>query len=314
MLSDVLPDTYLIGAPKAGTTSLASWLGAHPDLYFSQPKEPAFWASDFPQVRRTRGFETQAAYEQLFESPAAMAAQRRAEGSTTYLYSREAVSAIVHQVDDPRFIVALRNPVDIVLSFHRTQRLRLNEDELNFADAWKRSQRGELPETDVLDPKLVDYPRVGRLGAAVEHVLHTAGRQSVHFVRFEELRDDPVSAWYSLLEFLELRADVLPDFSVHNSSNRMYRSRALHRFRHRPPAMLEGPIRRLRHRSLRSTSPTLRRVKHALWWHEEPKPAMSQELRRELTTYFADDVQLLSDLTGADLTAWTMADPTGMGA
>jgi len=37
---------------------------------------------------------------------------------------------------------------------------------------------------------------------------------------------------------------------------------------------------------------------------------MSQMLRRDLTAYFADDVRLLADLIGADLTAWIQADPS----
>ncbi|CAN5138666.1 hypothetical protein BH20ACT5_BH20ACT5_07850 [soil metagenome] len=41
-----LPELYLIGAPKCGTTSLAGWLAGHPEVYFSVPKEPFYWASD----------------------------------------------------------------------------------------------------------------------------------------------------------------------------------------------------------------------------------------------------------------------------
>jgi hypothetical protein len=34
-------DFVIIGAAKAGTTSLASWLGCHPDVCMSNPKETA---------------------------------------------------------------------------------------------------------------------------------------------------------------------------------------------------------------------------------------------------------------------------------
>jgi len=284
-------------------------LGAHPDVYFSQPKEPGFWASDYPEVRRARGFESQAACERLFESAEARRAGRRAEGSTTYLYSRDAVPAIVRRVENPRFIVALRNPVDIVLAFHRTQRLRLNEDEAQFADAWQRSLLGEMPQVQVLDPKLVDYPMVGRIGQAVERLQQVAGKQNVHFVRFEDLRDDPDAMWGALMTFLDLRSDILPDFSIHNSSTRMYRSKTLHRMRMRPPAMLEHSVRRLRQKSLRSNNATFRRAKHALWWQEDPKPNMPPALRTSLTSFFTEDISLLASLTGEDLTAWTTLGP-----
>ena len=49
---------YLIGAPKCGTTTVAGWLGSHRDVYWSTPKEPYYWADDFPGQRAHYGFDT----------------------------------------------------------------------------------------------------------------------------------------------------------------------------------------------------------------------------------------------------------------
>src|SRR4051812_48993129 len=89
-----LPDLFLIGAPKAGTTSLAGWLAQHPDVYWSVPKEPYYWAADYPCLRSHYGFDSLASYQALFASPAARSALIRAEGSTVYLYSQCAVTDI----------------------------------------------------------------------------------------------------------------------------------------------------------------------------------------------------------------------------
>ena len=75
-----LPDVYLIGAPKAGTTSVASWLAVHPQVFWSVPKEPFYWASDYPRMRAHHGFVTRDDYESLFASRAARDAAVRAEG------------------------------------------------------------------------------------------------------------------------------------------------------------------------------------------------------------------------------------------
>src|SRR5215210_5117245 len=99
----MLPELYLVGAPKSGTTSLCSWLAAHPDVYWSVPKEPYYWAADYPRQRAHYGFATREEYEELFASPLASAARVRAEGSTTYLYSQVAVTAILESVVQPRF-------------------------------------------------------------------------------------------------------------------------------------------------------------------------------------------------------------------
>ncbi len=298
-----LPNVYLIGAPKAGTTSLSQWMSQHPDLYFCQPKEPGFWASDYPGVREVRGFPTREKYEALFAGPEASKASHRADGSTTYLYSQEAVPAIVAEIGDTaRFIVALRNPAELVVSFHRLQQLRLNEDEPDFETAWKRNLEGRLPGTDLLDPKLVDYSMVGSLGAAVSRLLEVVDRSRVHFIRFEDLRDHPEQVWRDLTKFLDLPEDPIPSFEVHNASTRTYRSSTLHRFRQRPPALLAGPIRRLRHMSLRSSR--FKNLKRALWWREQPKPNVSPEMKAALAAHFAGDVALLAELTGEDLSSW----------
>lgn len=298
-----LPDVYLIGAPKAGTTSLSRWMASHPDLYFSKPKEPAYWATDYPRVRELRGFDTRSAYEQLYSGPEARNSAHRADGSTVYLYSRDAVPAIVAELSDSaRFIIALRNPADLVVSFHRTQQLLLNEDEPDFEAAWNRSLAGGLPGTDLLDPKLVDYSMVGSLGQAVSRLLDVVDRSRVHFVLFEDLRDRPEQVWRALMGFLDLSSEVVPSFEVHNPSTRTFRSPTLHRFRNRPPALLAGTVRRLRHLSLRSRY--LKRVKK-LWWREQPKPKVSPEMRAALTAHFAADVALLARLIGQDLSSWT---------
>lgn len=298
-----IPNVYLIGAPKAGTTSLAQWLADHPDLYFCQPKEPGYWASDYPRVREVRGFDTRAKYEQLYAGPEASRATHQADGSTVYLYSTEAVPAIEAELGDrARYIVAVREPAELVVSFHRLQQLRLNENEPDFETAWTRSLRGELPATDLLDPKLVDYQLVGSLGAAVSRLLEVVDRSRVHFIRFENLRDRPEQVWRELTAFLELTEQPHPSFEIHNPSTRTFRSATLHTFRNRPPALLAGPVRWLRHLSLRSSH--LKGLKRTLWWRELPKPTVSPQMQAALTAYFAADVELLGKLIGEDLSSW----------
>lgn len=45
------PNFFIIGAPKCGTTSLAHYLGEHPDIFMSYPKEPFYFC---PDVIRTK--------------------------------------------------------------------------------------------------------------------------------------------------------------------------------------------------------------------------------------------------------------------
>ena len=42
----MLPNFFIVGAPKAGTTSLYYYLDHHPEVYFSPIKEPCYFASE----------------------------------------------------------------------------------------------------------------------------------------------------------------------------------------------------------------------------------------------------------------------------
>ena len=101
------PDFFLVGAPRCGTTALAEYLGRHPAIGFSEPKEPHFFAADFP---RHRIAETEAEYARCF--PAADDRLRAVgEGSVWYLYSRESAANIAAYAPDARILaLTLRKP------------------------------------------------------------------------------------------------------------------------------------------------------------------------------------------------------------
>ncbi len=227
----------------------------------------------------------------------------RAEGSTVYLYSETAVPAILENVGRPRFIVALRNPIDLIVSYHRTQLVTLNENEWDFATAWQRSLSGVLPPTNPLDEKLLDYPRVARLGAAMERLLSLVPEEDVHVILFESLVQRPAPTWRELLSFAQLPASFVPDFAVRNASDKMYRSRLLRQLTHRPPRALDGPVRQLRQWSRTTNSSVVSKLKRSMWRGEE-RPAITQETRRRVRSDLRDDIELLSQLLRIDLSQW----------
>jgi len=299
-----LPDLYLVGAPKAGTTTVARWLSAHPDVYWSVPKEPYYWASDYPRVRAYYGFDTRAAYEQLYASESAARARFRGDGSTTYLYSENAVPAICEAVPNARFLVCVRNPIDLVISYHRTQLTALNEDEPDFATAWHRNLDGVLPGTDPLDEKLVDYARVGGVGEAMERLLRVVPRDRVHVVVFNDLARDPAQTWRSLADFVGIDPSYLPSFAAYNASDKAARWPTLRRLTHRPPHALEPGVRRLRQWSRTTRAPGVATLKRQMW-RAEARPSVGSQERRELADYFKADVGLLSEILHRDLTHWS---------
>ena len=98
------PDFFIIGAPKCGTTALAHYLSEHPQVCFSYPKEPYYWADDFPGIQRRFGIRSLEKYLQLFE-PSSSIKTAFGEGSTIYLASSTAVDRILQFKPDAKFIV-----------------------------------------------------------------------------------------------------------------------------------------------------------------------------------------------------------------
>ena len=127
------PNFFIIGAPKCGTTALSEYLKDHPQIYFSDPKEPHYFTFDFEQYRLTKTLEE---YLELF---AAATPQHQAvgEGSVFYLYSSVALEKIREFDPQAKIIVMLRNPIDMIYSFHSQLLFSADESETSFEQAWR---------------------------------------------------------------------------------------------------------------------------------------------------------------------------------
>ena len=124
------PNFFIIGAPKCGTSSLAAWLGAHPEACMSRPKEPHFFypreKSEYPSVRD---------YEACF-AHAGPGETAIGEASTNTMYSSEAIGRILDYAPEAKFILCLRNPVEMALSLHNHIVNSEQQPIKDFVEAW----------------------------------------------------------------------------------------------------------------------------------------------------------------------------------
>jgi hypothetical protein len=172
-----------------------------------------------------------------------------------------------------------------------------------FEAAWRRSLTGELPPTEPLDPKLVDYPEVGRQGAAVQRLLGVVPRDRVHFVVLDDLAADPHAVWQDVVTFCGLDPGFVPSFSVVNASTKTARYARVRELTHRPPPVLAPTMTMVRQWSRTTDSAVVRRVKASMW-QAAARPCLPPHVRQQLTAYYRDDVELLGMLLGRDLHAW----------
>src|SRR5271157_4742395 len=115
-----MPDFFIVGHAKSGTTALYEMLRTHPQIYMPVLKEPWFFASDMrPRFHpRRSGVPPQTLEEYLALFAEAGPDQRVGEASSSYLWSGTAAGAIAEIQPDARIIAILREPASFLRSLH----------------------------------------------------------------------------------------------------------------------------------------------------------------------------------------------------
>jgi hypothetical protein len=296
-----IPDFFIVGAPKCGTTSLASYLRAHPGIFMSAVKEPNYFCFDAPGLRDM--YDRPATYARLFAR--ARPNQLCGEASTAYLFSDAAVPAILEANPAAKIIVMVRNPLDMVVSHHAQKLYTLEENEPEFERAWRLSParaRGEMVGPRCRAPIYLDYHSIGRLGEQVRRVQSIVPERQLLVIVFDDLCADRRRVYRETCRFLGVPADERGAFAIENA-RRTHRLPALARaLKHLP-----GPIHRLK-LHLRARFPVqakaLGRAVHRLNRRAAERPALGEALRREMIAAFKEDIALLGRLLDRDLDHW----------
>lgn len=207
---------FLVGAPRCGTTSLFAYLAGHPDVFAPAEKEPHFYDRDLLGA----GGPSRDEYTELFAS--ATTERWRLDASTLYLYSPGAPAAIAADVPDARIIVALRDPVELVASWHQLLVASGAETIIDLGsalDAEPRRQEGFEVPPGVAAP-LLQYTSMGRFAPRVDRWRAMFGEEHVHVVLLEGLEAHPARTSASLLNALGLRPMPGHDFPHLNPARR----------------------------------------------------------------------------------------------
>ena len=213
------PNFFIIGAPKCGTTSLASWLGEHPNIFMPIVKEPHHFNTDSRNVLYKRKSD----YEDLF-STATDEHLAIGEASVWYLHSLVAVENIETYVSNPKYIVCIRNPVEMAYSLHGQQLVNGNEHIEDFSVAWELSEKRRLGlETGRLcrEPIHLDYQGACLVGEQLNRLFKLVPKERVFVVHLDEIKENPEKKYKEVLNFLGVAYDGRVDFPVFNSAKKV---------------------------------------------------------------------------------------------
>lgn len=313
MREAALPDFFVVGAPKAGTTALHAALAAHPDLYASPVKEPKYFMADGQPPARSQhrgpGDAHSARewvwqperYRELFA--AAPPGALRFESTPFYLWHRESHRRIAQAVPHAKLIAVIRDPVDRAFSNWTHLRADGLEPEPDFLRACRaepaRVARGWAP--------FWRYLELGRYGEQLEHLFEHIDPSRVLVIRYRALVDTPQPTLEQVCRFLGVRTGqvaALPDSNVGRWAG-------------------DGPVNTLLRWTIRGgaragalTRPELwrraeKRLLAALQRGQLPRPQLDPGTRAELVGHFAEDNQLLSRLLGTDYSDWLSTESRG---
>ena len=277
-----LPNFFIVGAPKAGTTSLYAYLDQHPQVYMSPVKEPSYFA---PEQCRENFIFSWEGYLRLFENVSDEIAI--GEATASYLWSESAARNIAAGIPRAKIIINLRNPVDRAFSQY-LQMLTNGVTRRSFRGQIDASLCGSNQEFGLLWPFL----ELGRYYEQIKRYFGEFPRSQIHISYYEELERAPEQLLAGLFAFLGVDPGFILDITRRHNEPRIARLAGVNYFLRKWPY--------LRNLAPQPLGPRLR----SLMLRSRPSLKMEPADRAFLRDYYREDIEKLATLLDRDLANW----------
>jgi hypothetical protein len=282
------PEAYLIGAQRAGTTTLAYLLDQHPQVAVARRKEPHFFTHNwdrgldwykgqFPDSSDTISLDASTSYSM---APLTRSSKRNSHKNKDY---EHVPAKVFSATPGAKFVYMLRDPVERTYSgYWHSVRMGTESEEFRVAI---------LNNPHYLD--VSDY--YGQLLLWLDYF----PLDSFHFILFEDMKEAPERVARNCFKFLGAREEIT---SIHLDSvkNRGYRASRIGRRVNMLTTTYPGLRTTLALIVPRSIVNLLNSVKVS----STPIPPMKVEDKTFLTEYFRERNQNLERLTGMSLDRW----------
>jgi len=320
-LSHTVPNFFIAGASKTGTTSLYHWLAAHPQVYMSPNKEPSYFSTETrpenfapeyqamvrQQMEDVKRFVNEGPepklprkeisgvvvewqdYLRLFSGATNETAI--GEGSVCYLWSRTAAQGIAERVPHARILLILRDPAERAFSQY------LHYVSLgHISRSFRQHVMASMNPGDKFNP-FNPFLQIGLYAEHLQRYFAVFPRKQIRVWLYEDTLAQPEVFHRQVMEFLQIDTSFVPDVSKRylevevpkllGITQAMRRNGLWGRLRGLTPKPLRPMLRKAAYRR--------RRTVH-----------LAQEDRRFLVDYYKDDIRRLQQLLDRDLSAWLM--------
>jgi hypothetical protein len=304
-----VPDFFIVGHAKSGTTALYEMLRRHPQIFMPDFKEPWFFSTDMrPRFQPPRaGTLPQTLEEYMTLFAGAREDQVAGEASASYLWSRTAARGIADVKPDARIVAILREPASFLRSLHMQfleNHVESKRDLRTALELEAARRDGRQVPRGSHRPQLLQYSDHVRYVEQLRryHDLFDPGQMLV--LIYDDFRRDNESAVRAVLRLLGVDETVPVNVMDVNRTNRSMRSQRLDDLVH-AVSVGRGPASRLAKTAIKTLTPKrLRRdallVTQRTIVHGATPPA-DESLMLELRRRFRPEVVALSEYLDRDL-------------
>lgn len=296
-----LPNIFIPGAGKSGTSSLHDYLNAHPDICMSKVKEPHFWTN--PSFNTFTNIELEN-YLSLFDGKT----QYRGESSTGYLFFEDFIFNIRKSYKKyPKFIIVLRNPIDRTYS-HYWWLKGIGSEKFSLRNAILKD-KDILPNQSLKLPEqhYKNYYQFGLYGKSIDKFYNTFGRDHIHIITTEKLQSNNLDTINSCFSFLGLKTlQTIPNKKINKT--KILKFPWLYK-NVKKIALSNSPYKRIVkpffHKSIRKAlNENLHPLIYKLTATERKYPSLKKEDRQWIKQLYLDDVKHLKYITGMPFNEW----------
>ncbi len=276
----IIPNLFIVGAQKAGTTSLYKYLSQHPDVYMSPVKEPNFFSQVRPEQPSygERVVLEEGHYYALFQNAGNYSIV--GEASPSYLWDINAPYRIKKANPKAKIIILLREPIDRAFS-HYLMDVRRGIQRESCYDALAGDYVRERKGWGVSHL----YVELGLYSEQIERYFNTFDSNQILILQFKELKMDSKKVLKKVFSFLDISLLTLEEINCKIKHNTF----ALPRWR-----FIGGLLGVLPLFSLGSKLPQWsRNVINRTIYREASKPEMEKKAREFLYNIYVKEVAKL---------------------
>ena len=210
MNSQKLPNLFLAGAPKCGTTSISHWLAYTDKVFIPTGREPHYFANDiFPE----RVCNSLHRYQDLYKH-ASENFKYLLDGSTGYLSSKEAIPSILKKIPNAKFIIMVRDPSEMVISLHRERVSEGREKILSAREAWYLCNDNISIKRELA----LNYKFQCDLAQQLKNAQSLIDSSNLLILTLKEIAEEPRKVFDQIMIFLDLQTSSYPSFDVYGEA------------------------------------------------------------------------------------------------